>query len=175
MVQPCITRARRVALASFLIAGVVAAVPAWAAANVVSQLEVQKVVAEAGHPVLKSAADAKPGDTLQYRATYTNRGDSAAQHLLAKLPIPKGTTLVAESGQPAGAMGSTDGQHFEAMPLLRAVVGKDGKAQREVVPLAEIRALRWDLGTLDPKQSKVVRLNVHVDTVPAPAAAAVHR
>ncbi|MBS0213046.1 MAG: hypothetical protein JSR26_07710 [Proteobacteria bacterium] len=155
-------------VAAGLALAVVGPAPARAAADVSSQLEVKKVVVEAGHESLRSAADAKPGDTLQYRATYTNKGTSAAQHLLAKLPIPKGTTLKPDSGLPAGAMASVDGQNFASMPLMRNVNGKDGKPLREPVPLADIRALRWDLGNLDPKQSKTVQLNVHVDA-PLPA------
>lgn len=156
---------------AFLLACACVALPAIAAADVSSHLVVQKVVTDTtGHEVLKSAADAKPGDVLQYRATYTNKGTSAAEHMLARLPIPVGTTLQTDSSLPPGAFGSVNGVSFEPMPLMREIAGKDGKSHREPVPLADIRVLRWDLGNLEPRQSKSIQLSVRVDAPPPPSA-----
>jgi uncharacterized repeat protein (TIGR01451 family) len=137
---------------------------AWANPVVASRLEVKQVVNASGHEVLKSAAAVKPGDTLQYRAIYTNSGDQPAGHLMARLPVPEGTTLLAQGMLPALAEASVDGSTFAAMPLMQTVIGKDGKSHREPVPLSAIRAVRWDLGTLEPSQARPVQIREHVNT-----------
>ena len=114
--------------------------------------------------MLKPASQAKPGDLLQYKAVYTNKGDSAAGHLLANLPIPAGTTLQANGIDPAGPQASVDSRQFAPMPLMHDVVGKDGKSHHEPVPMSDIRALRWDLGTLAPQQSRSVQARVEVNS-----------
>jgi uncharacterized repeat protein (TIGR01451 family) len=146
----------------------------WAAPAVTSQLQVHQVVHEANGDVLKTASAAKPGDVLAYQATYSNGGDSAAAHLMATLPIPGGTSLIASGIDPTGAQATVDGTTYAPMPLMHTVVGKDGKSHQVPVPLADIRGLRWDLGTLAPHQSKSVQARVHVNapTVIAPGAAA---
>ena len=145
---------------------------AWAAPAVTSQLEVRQVVIESGRELLKPASAARPGDLLQYRAVYSNSGNQPAGHLLASLPVPPGTTLQSSGIEPGGAQATLDGNHFAPMPLMRSVVGKDGQLQQQPVPLSEIRALRWDLGTLAPRETRAVQLRVHVNQpIPAPAAA----
>lgn len=160
-------------LAGAALMAAVAWVPAaWAAPAVTSQLQVQQVVSEQGHEVLRPAAAAKPGDLLQYRAVYRNSGDTAATHLLVRVPVPPGTTLVAGSIRPAGAEASTDGTHFAPLPLLHTVTGHDGKPRQEPVPLSAIRAVRWDLGVLAPRESKNVELRARINVpqaAPAPA------
>ncbi len=153
-----------------LIAAILWAPAAWSAAAVTSRLEVRQVVTTQGREMLRSAAAARPGDLLQYRAVYRNGGDTAAIHLLARLPIPAGTTLRIDSIQPAGAEASTDGTHFAPLPLMRTTTGTDGRPHQEPVPAADIRALRWDLGTLAPNASKSVELRVRINR-PQPAAA----
>ncbi len=137
---------------------------AWAAPVVTSKLEVRQLVIASGHEQLKPATAARPGDLLQYRANYTNSGDQPAGHLLASLPVPAGTSLLASGIDPAGAQASLDGTHFEPMPLMHQVTGKDGKVRQEPVPMSAIRALRWDLGTLAPRQTRSVQIRVHVNT-----------
>lgn len=137
---------------------------AWANPVVASKLEVQQVVSASGREVLKAASSVKPGDTLQYRAVYTNSGDQPAGHLMASLPVPEGTTLLADGMLPERAEASTDGSTFAAMPLMHTVAGKDGKPRREPVPMSAIRAVRWDLGTLAPLQARPVQIRVHVNT-----------
>ncbi|HVC16306.1 MAG TPA: hypothetical protein VNE18_03305 [Rhodanobacter sp.] len=144
---------------------------AWSAPVVTSQLQVQQVVSEQGHERLQPAAAARPGDLLQYRAVYRNSGDAAAGRLLARVPVPAGTTLVANSIQPAGAEASTDGTHFAPLPLMRSVAGKNGKPHREPVPVADIRAVRWNLGTLAPGQSASVELRVRINLPQTPTPA----
>ena len=144
----------------------------WAQASPVSsQLLAQRVDMVAGKPVLKPAGDGKPGETLQYTATYRNTGTAAAAKLLATVPVPPGTTFIAASAEPAQAQASTDGTTFAPMPLTRMVKQADGSTRKEPVPLADYRALRWEIGTLPAGATTVVSLRTRIDA-PVVASAA---
>ena len=83
------------------------------------------------------------------------------------MPVPVGTTFIADSAQPAQAQASTDSIRFAPMPLMRTVKQPDGKERQEAVPLAEYRALRWEIGTLAAGGSAVVSLRARIDDTPA--------
>jgi uncharacterized repeat protein (TIGR01451 family) len=130
---------------------------------VTSMLTANRVEFVDGKPTLQPAYEAKPGDLLEYRASYANHGTGAIAHLQATLPIPAGTTLVADSPVPRSSLASTDGSHFAAMPLVHPVTTPDGKTHMEPVPLAEYRALRWDLGLINPGKSAEVHMQVRIN------------
>ena len=138
---------------------------------IASQLVAQRVETVAGKAVFKPAGDGKPGDILQYSVTYRNNGAALASRLLATVPVPVGTTLVAASAEPAQAMASTDGADFAPMPLTRLVRQPDGSLRKETVPLADYRALRWEVASLPAGASTAVSLRVRIDS-PASAPAA---
>ena len=73
---------------------------AQGASPVTSQLLVHRVDMVAGKLVLSPAGEGKPGDVLQYSATYKNTAGTPAAKLLATLPVPSGTTLVQASAEP---------------------------------------------------------------------------
>ena len=143
----------------------------WAQSAVTSTFAAQRVDMVDGKPVLQPAAQSKPGDIIEYSSTYKNGGASAAEKLLATVPVPAGTTLIAGSAQPAQALASTDGVAFAPMPLMRSVHQPDGSQRSEAVPLADYRALRWSVGTLGAGGSVVVSLRVRIDSpvIAAPA------
>src|SRR6202140_4886799 len=144
---------------------------AWAQpAQITSELRVERVEIVDGKTVFKPAQLSKPGDLLEYRVKYTNRSASAATGLVANLPIPAGTTLVARSELPPGVLASTDGAHFSPPPVMRAVGQPDGSERQVPVPIEEYRALRWNLGTLAAGQSEQVQARVRVNTALPPAA-----
>jgi uncharacterized repeat protein (TIGR01451 family) len=140
---------------------------AWAQSQVTSALVAQLVEMVDGKAVLKPAAQSKPGDVIDYSNTYKNSGSAAAEKLLATLPVPVGTTLVSGSAQPGSALASTDGSVFAPMPLMRSVRQSDGSQRSEPVPMADYRALRWDLGTLAAGRTAVVSLRVRIDSTAA--------
>ncbi len=144
-------------------AGLVLGQSAFAQGAVSSTLTAQRVETEGGKLVLKPATSSKPGDVIAYTGTYRNGGTAAADKLLATIPVPSGTSLVAASADPARAQASTDGISFAPMPLMRNVKQADGSERREAVPLADYRALRWEIGTLAPGASSVVALRVRID------------
>lgn len=151
-------------------ASLVMAQAAWAQrTDVTSTLVAQRVETVDGKVVLRPAAQGKPGDVIDYSTTYRNGGTAGAAKLLATVPVPAGTTFVAGSAAPAAALASTDGVRFAPIPLMRMVRLASGADRSEAVPLAEYRALRWDVGTLAAGASAVVSMRVRID-VPEPVA-----
>lgn len=143
----------------------------FAQSQVSSTLLAQQVEMVDGKAVLKPATQGKPGEIIDYKNTYKNSGTAAAEKLVATVPVPVGTTLIADSAEPAQALASTDGILFAPMPLMRTVRQSDGSQRREAVPLADYRALRWDLGTLAAGRTAVVSLRTRIDSTVAAAPA----
>jgi uncharacterized repeat protein (TIGR01451 family) len=113
-----------------------------------TRLEASKVERAAdGAERLVPAQTARPGDVIEYTATYRNAGTQGVHDLDATLPIPANTEFVAGSAKPAGATASLDGRAYAAMPLKRRVM-RGGKPVEEDVPLREYRFLRWHVAQL---------------------------
>jgi uncharacterized repeat protein (TIGR01451 family) len=139
----------------------------------------QKVTRAAdGKEVLAAADRAIPGETIEYRATYSNTGRTAARQVLGTLPVPTNMEYVADSSKPQPQQAALADGNFSAIPLKRKVRQPNGQEVEVIVPQSEYRALRWNLGDLGTNQSQTVaaRMRVAVDvaaTAPAtPAKAA---
>jgi uncharacterized repeat protein (TIGR01451 family) len=134
----------------------------------VTQLEARKVVRGAdGKETFAAADNAKPGDVIEYVATYRNTGKQPIRNLDATLPIPHNTEFVPGSANPASAQASVDATNFAAMPLKRTTV-KDGKTVEALVPVRDYRALRWHAAELpaDKSATYIARVKVIDDTGP---------
>jgi uncharacterized repeat protein (TIGR01451 family) len=124
---------------------------------VISLLTAKKVTADAkGKEKLESADTAKPGEVIQYEATYRNQSDKDVSNLKATVPIPVGMELLADSAKPSPAEASLDGKTYEAFPLKRTVTLPDGTTAEEAVPLSQYRSLRWNVGDLKAGKSASV-------------------
>jgi uncharacterized repeat protein (TIGR01451 family) len=153
----------------------IAVVAAWSACAmaqgrepVETRLEALKVVRDAeGRESLVPAEAVKPGDSIEYVATYRNTGKQPVRDLAATLPIPTNTELVSGSARPANAQASLDGRTFASPPLTRRVV-RDGKSVEEVVPAREYRYLRWFPGELGGEKSVSFTARVRVVDSAAP-------
>jgi hypothetical protein len=139
--------------------------------DVVVTMEVKKVVkADDGKESLESADQAKPGDILQYTATYVNKVKKTWRDMEATIPVPPYTEYVPGSSRPAGAKASLDGQNFQSIPLRRKVKQADGKEITQLVPYGEYRTLRWFVGKLAENQELKFSSRVKVLSNEAPAA-----
>jgi uncharacterized repeat protein (TIGR01451 family) len=125
----------------------------------------------ANKEVLAPADKVAPGDLLKYQVVYQNNGKSLLKQVKAILPLPVGTTYVAGSAKPANATASLDGKNFAAMPLKRTVKKTDGKLAEQLVPLAEYRALRWELGELAENNKVEVSARARVNQLAATSSA----
>lgn len=138
-------------------------------APVTVQLQAFKVALDQnGKEQFLDAARAKPGDVLEYRATYANVSQREVKNLQANLPIPQQTELLLSSLVPQGALASADGRAFAPLPLMRSIQTPNGPRKVPLSPAA-YRAVRWPLGILSPGQSASVRLRVRLfGTSPSP-------
>ena len=142
---------------------VVVAVPAHAQqAPVEAKLEVRKVVRGAGASEAFASGDVvKPGDVIEYVATFRNTTDKPVRNLEPTLPLPEQTELVPGSARPASARASLDARDFAVLPLKRKTVA-NGRETVEAVPYREYRALRWPSLDLAAGQSVTVSARVRV-------------
>ncbi len=134
-----------------------------AANGVESRLTQAKVTRGSdGKERLESAATAKPGEVIEYRASYANKSKEPARSLEATLPVPVGLEYVPGTVNPAGALATIDNVKFEPIPLKRMVKQADGRMVEREVPATEYRALRWKLGSLEEGKDMVVSARMRV-------------
>lgn len=157
---------------AFAILSVVLFAPALAFADgdVHVALTAQRVTLVDGKEVLVNAEKARPGDVIEYRATYRNDGRGAVRSLDATLPVPNGLEYLPKTATPVVVLASTDGVTFAPVPLVRKERTADGREVTREVPLAEYRALRWPIGTLAVKESRTVRARMRVSPLASVAA-----
>jgi hypothetical protein len=134
-------------------------------APITSELQVSRVQSQDGQDASKPATVTNPGDVLEYHLSYANHSAGAVSGLVAKLPIPSGTTLTDLMQVSPQAEASTDGTRYAPLPLTRVVKHADGTEQRVSVPLEEYRSLRWNLGSLPAGGIKQVHARVRVNSV----------
>lgn len=105
------------------------------------------VVAPNGEEAFAPADGARPGDLIEYVATYRNTSRQPIRDLEVTLPIPHHTEFVPGSAQPPSARAGVDLRAFGRIPLKR-VSRRDGRRVEEEVPLLDYRYLRWYPGEL---------------------------
>jgi uncharacterized repeat protein (TIGR01451 family) len=120
------------------------------------------ITAEDQKETLVPAEQVKPGDVVEYQATYANTTSRSFRNLQATVPIPSSLEYVPDSAQPANAQASLDGKTFGAVPLMRKTLTADGQQKSEVVPYREYRFLRWNVGELAARKTVVVSARAKV-------------
>jgi uncharacterized repeat protein (TIGR01451 family) len=146
---------------------VIAAVPLHAFAQkreapVEAKLEARKVVRAANASEAFASGDVvKPGDVIEYVATFRNTSDKPVRNLEPTLPLPEHTELVAGSARPANVTAGLDERTFAPIPLKRKTVA-NGRETIENVPYREYRYLRWAPVDLEPGRSMSVIARVKV-------------
>ena len=157
-------RTLRFPVITLLASGLALAAPAMAAPSgskdvVKVNLQVFKVKVDGGKESLVEGKTAKPGEVLEYQATYSNTGAKPVSNLQATLPVPQGMVYVPKSANPIVVQASTDGATFAPAPLLRK---KEGGVGMEPVPVEDYRALRWQVSTLGAGSSLMVSARMKV-------------
>lgn len=143
--------------------------PLAAASHVKSAVDVVlqqfKVTHQDGIEKLKPVEHIKPGELIQYQATYSNVSTNAVHQLLATLPIPSETEYLPGTAKPAGVMASVDGTTYAPVPLRKKVLLANGKTVEQVIPVSEYRSLRWTIGDLNAGQKTSVYARVRLAPV----------
>ena len=152
---------RRLALALFVV-GVLSHGVALAEGDVSVALTAYRVTMSQGKEAYVPAEQARPGEVIEYRATYKNVGQTAVNDLMATLPVPQGLEYLPKTATPVRLLASVDGKNYEAVPLMRKTKGADGKLVMREVPTSEYRWLRWPMGTLAAKGESQVRARMRV-------------
>lgn len=147
----------------------IAPVAARAGSDVTVKLDAQRVSVTDGKETLSSAAQTRPGDLVEYRATYTNTGAQPARQVMATLPVPTGMEYVGRTAVPAKVEASLDGRTFAPVPLTRRAKLADGREVVRTVPTSDYRWLRWPLGTLGSNSARTVSARMRVQPVPMAA------
>jgi uncharacterized repeat protein (TIGR01451 family) len=145
---------------------VIAALPLHAqqtgAEPVETTLEARKVLRAAdGRETFASAELARPGDVLEYAATYRNKSRERVRNLEATLPIPPHTEYVPGSPRPSSVRASLDARAFSAPPLKRKAL-RDGREFDEQIPYRDYRYLRWAPVDLGPQATMTFTARVKV-------------
>jgi uncharacterized repeat protein (TIGR01451 family) len=152
----------RVAAVAALACGGLDASAQKPANDVETRLEAHKVVHAAdGKETFAPAGEARPGDVIEYVATYRNITRQPIRNLDGTLPIPQQTEFVQGSQKPAQATASLDGTTYAALPLTRKVQ-RDGRSVDEPVPARDYRFLRWHADTLGAEKSVAFSARVRV-------------
>lgn len=130
-------------------------------------LSVYRVVVQAdGSETLAQARQVKPGDRVEYAATYRNPGKLIIRNVQATLPIPAGAMeYISSSALPAQVYASLNGKDFAPAPLMRVVIQPDGTQRKQPVPVSEYRYLRWNLGDLEAGKSRTVKARMRVESL----------
>jgi len=138
---------------------------------VIANLTASRVVVQAdGKETLAAADRARPGDVIEYRVDYHNTSRSGVGDVVATLPVPAvGVEYIPGTDMPSGALASTDGRTFAAIPLKHAVKLPNGRTEMQPIPVSEYRFLRWSLGSLDVNAHKSVSARVRLTTAPSGA------
>ena len=129
-----------------------------------------KIVAKEGKEATEPAADAKPGDVIEYAAEYSNKGDKPLNAVMAIIPIPTGTEYLPGTAKPTQAFASLKGDKYEAVPLKRKVKQADGKEVEQLVPYSEYRFVRWSVGDMAPGKTQKYSLRVKLENNGSPVA-----
>lgn len=136
--------------------------PVWSEVKVA--LTAHKIVKADGTEQSISADKAKPGDVIEYVATYKNTDTKPATNVTATLPIPRGMEYIPNTASPDHVMASLDDEHYAQVPLKRTVTDANGKAREELVPYSEYRSLRWQLGAMPGGATRDVKARMKVRT-----------
>ncbi len=134
-------------------------------APIVVNLKQLKIVKnEKGDEQFVDAALVLPGDVIEYRATYANRGKTTLP-VVATMPIPESLEYVKDSAKAKDGITHTvalkDAQ-FSNEPLQRKVATNSGATLSQPLPYASYRYVRWDLGRLLPGSSVEVSVRAKV-------------
>ena len=132
-------------------------------------LTAKKVLIQAdGKEILQEADRAKPGDIIEYTATYINQSKGPIRKLEPNLPVPEGMEYIPDSAKPKPAKASLDGKNFESIPIKSKAKGPDGQMAEKEVPPTKYKALRWYLPELARGEQAIVSARVRVGITTSP-------
>lgn len=124
-------------------------------AEVKTNLSNVKIVKDKDGAIQKvEAKDVSPGDILEYTFTIDNLEQEIIKNLNPIIPVPNGTILVPNTGNPSNYLVSINGRDFSKYPIL-----VDGKP----VELSEYRSVGWNVEELKPGEKVEFKMQVKLN------------
>lgn len=100
-----------------------------------------------GNELLLPAERVEPRQTIEWQVTYSNVTANPQNNLVVTVPVPAGTTYLAETARadtPTTLLVSIDnGQSFAAPPITRQRRAANGAMVTETVPASDYTNVRW--------------------------------
>ena len=100
-----------------------------------------------GEELFEKVDNAAPGELIEYRIFYQNKGETVVSNLKVDGPVPANTQYVAGSADgnvPYALLVSIDhGNTWEPEPVKRMKRMPDGTEQEVIIPVAEYTQIRW--------------------------------
>jgi len=137
--------------------------------SVTAQLQQFKVSKQTqGTDKLTPVSSVKPGDVIEYRATYHNHDTHPISDMVATIPIPVGMNFIPSSLTPETVIvqAATQDGVFSDIPLMHSVRQANGTIKNQLVDVADYRAIRWKLGKLSANKSMTVSMRAQVAGTP---------
>ena len=100
------------------------------------------------------AKNVSPGDILEYTFTIDNQEEEAIENLNPTIPVPKGTTIVPNTGKPSNYLVSINGRDYYPYPI-----EVDGKP----VELSEYKGVGWNVDELKPGEKAEFQMQVKLN------------
>lgn len=124
-------------------------------AEVKTHLSNMKIVKDDKGDVEKvEAKNVSPGDILEYTFTIDNQEEEAIENLNPTIPVPKGTTIVPNTGKPSNYLVSINGRDYYPYPI-----EVDGKP----VELSEYKGVGWNVDELKPGEKAEFQMQVKLN------------
>lgn len=116
-------------------------------ARLESKMEAFLVSEQDSREVFKPADAAEPGDTLEYRLSYSNTTEKALSALQVAVPVSENTLYLEKSAKTAVPsrfeVSIDNGKTWQMPPVKREYKDKEGNRVSQVVPVSEYTHLRW--------------------------------
>ncbi|MBX2879508.1 MAG: hypothetical protein KTR32_06210 [Granulosicoccus sp.] len=103
---------------------------------------------ENGKEIIQETSSAVPGQVMEYRLRFANKGESDVRGLKIVDPIPVQTIFIPDSNSTSVTsvfeVSIDGGKTFESIPVKRIETKADGTQQEVVVPPEQYTHLRWN-------------------------------
>lgn len=100
------------------------------------------------------AKNVSPGDILEYTFTIDNQEEEVIKNLNPTIPVPKGTTIVPDTGKPSSYLVSINGRDYYPYPI-----EVDGKP----VELSSYKGVGWNVDELKPGEKAEFQMQVKLN------------
>lgn len=124
-------------------------------AEVKTELKHRKIVKNEKGTIEKVAPESvSPGDILEYTFIIDNLEQESIKNLSPTIPVPNGTTLIPETGNPSNYLVSINGRDFFPYPI---------KVDGVPVQDSEYKGVSWNIEELKPEEKVELQVQVKIN------------